>query len=308
MDLEHRPGSPEDRKRKVWDWLLRLAVAVLLGGPGSAAAAPGGFAGTAACADCHDQAGSMQESAHRALFSDSRLQTRHKGCEACHGPAADHVDEGGASGPPVNFKTGSADAINKACQSCHRQEELASFSTGGHGRDGKTSCVTCHSVHSAKEDRLLKQAQPDGCYRCHPGTRASMNMPSHHPIREGKMTCTGCHNPHGSASGARHMLARETTNETCLKCHSNLAGPWVFEHAPAAKDCLTCHRAHGSVNIQLLKMPEPALCVKCHNPEHSGFAARTNRTRSLQRQLAYQNCSACHPQIHGSDQDHGFTH
>lgn len=97
-------------------------------------------------------------------------------------------------------------------------------------------CLSCHSMHKARVKQLLVASDPAACYACHPGTRAQMNMPSHHPIREGKMQCSGCHNPHGSSSGNRAMLQRETVNETCLKCHSNLAGPWTFEHVPVAKD------------------------------------------------------------------------
>lgn len=276
--------------------------------PPAPAAGPAEYAGTDTCIDCHGTYDrKMIESPHRSLFAKGDDEVR--GCESCHGPSKAHAESDGEKPPFRNFRAKTRDemrAVNKACLECHREEKLQTFENKGHGRSGRTSCLSCHSMHTPKFNQLLVARDPAACYQCHPGMRAQMNMPSHHPIREGKMTCTGCHNPHGSPSGAKAMLDRETVNETCNKCHQNLAGPWAFEHPPVAKNCTICHRPHGSVNVQLLTQPEVSLCLKCHNPEHGGFAARRDRNRSLQRQLAYQSCYNCHSKIHGSDNDHGF--
>ncbi|MBI4862949.1 MAG: DmsE family decaheme c-type cytochrome [Candidatus Riflebacteria bacterium] len=265
-------------------------------------------AGADLCKACHAaQFKAMRESSHRVLFTKDSLDPEQKGCEACHRPSSAHAADPVKIRPQLAFKNNDRAQVNKACLACHRHETLSAFRSNGHGRGNRLDCTACHSVHKPGADRLLKEGEPTTCYRCHPGARAQMNMPSHHPVREGKMKCTGCHNPHGSPSGTRGMLARESVNETCLKCHENIAGPWTFEHAPVAKNCLSCHRPHGSVVNPLLTQQQVTLCVRCHNPNHAGFAARTDTPKSLQRMLAYQSCTHCHPRIHGSDQDHGFT-
>lgn len=297
--------------------LLGTAIACLvvaLATANTEAAAPASpapeYAGTDTCVDCHSKYDrKMIESPHRSLFGEGD-DAEVKGCESCHGPSKAHAESDGEKPPFRTFRAtdrAGQRAVNKACLECHREEKLATFESKGHGRNGRTSCLSCHSMHKPKFDQLLSARDPAACYQCHPGLRAQMNMPSHHPIREGKMTCSGCHNPHGSPSGSKAMMQRETVNETCLKCHTNLAGPWAFEHVPVAKDCMICHRPHGSVNVQLLTQPSPTICVKCHNPQHVGFQDRLTRNNSLARGLAYQNCYNCHSQIHGSDNDHGFA-
>ena len=34
------------------------------------------------------------------------------------------------------------------------------------------------------------------CYECHADVRGQFNLPSHHPVPEGRMTCIQCHPPH----------------------------------------------------------------------------------------------------------------
>src|SRR5215469_12898165 len=97
------------------------------------------------------------------------------------------------------------------------------------------------------------------CYSCHVNIRAQFDMPSHHRINEGFMTCTDCHNPHGAFASTvgmgqnRAMLVRaEDTEQPCFKCHIDKRGPFVFVHpSVAVEGCQMCHYPHGSMNARL---------------------------------------------------------
>lgn len=275
--------------------------------------ASGGFVGSGDCKECHGpQHAAVMDGPHRALFLTKKSRTPDRvGCEACHGPASAHVEgDQDKVYPPNTFKLMKPAAINAVCLSCHKTNEaLAEVRSGPHAGAG-LSCVSCHSAHGGIKSASLKKNQTDLCLSCHKAQRAQMNLPSHHPVREGKMSCNGCHNPHG---GSARLLKQETVNETCVQCHQQYAGPFTFEHAPVALDCLTCHRPHGSVQRILLNQQQPSLCFKCHRNPHVGFLrvgageglART--PRRLARGLEYQQCSYCHPKIHGSNEVPTFT-
>lgn len=142
-------------------------------------------------------------------------------------------------------------------------------------------------------------AEPYVCYNCHTKQKAQGNLPSHHPIKEGKMVCSDCHNPHGGPSG---MLKEESVNETCYKCHAEKAGPFAYDHPPVTEDCTICHKPHGSVNNNLLTQPGSILCLKCHPSPHSrGGSLNPATTTFATFADRYGNCISCHPQIHGSD-------
>ena len=66
-------------------------------------------------------------------------------------------------------------------------------------------------------------------------------------------------------------------SETCVKCHVEKRGPFVFEH-PAVKveGCVTCHNPHGSTNRMLLVRREGRqLCLQCHTGFHARRKFRT---------------------------------
>ncbi len=132
------------------------------------------------------------------------------------------------------------------------------------------------------------------CMTCHTDVAARMNMPSHHPVKEGGLSCVSCHDPH---SGKQTALAGK--NAHCAKCHQAVAGPKVFEHAPVAEDCTTCHNPHGSPNRRLLQLTQPMQCLQCHSVTANRHASGTGALRGAQ----LRNCTNCHSAIHGSHSD-----
>ena len=112
---------------------------------------------------------------------------------------------------------------------------------------------------------MLKSSEPQLCMTCHSETKSQFAKPFHHKVMEGTMKCSDCHNPHGGFESKQTKLS-VGLDAACIKCHSNKAGPFVFEHAPLKTEgCTACHTPHGSANPKLLKRAQVRqLCLECH--------------------------------------------
>jgi len=195
------------------------------------------------------------------------------------------------------------------------------------------TCTCCHKIHNNPGKQLLVEKEIDLCASCHTSQKAKMYYMSHHPLKEGKMTCDSCHEPHGTQNGADGMLkTEERLNDLCLKCHTRYQGPFVFEHAPVSESCLECHEPHGTVANNLLKQNEPFLCLQCHEGHFHANRTGTvssepiteyapgkpiNGTLDAYNDLEQHDiqgnsqhdwsrgmltkCTTCHQSIHGSD-------
>ncbi|MBI2266576.1 MAG: DmsE family decaheme c-type cytochrome [Armatimonadetes bacterium] len=241
------------------------------------------------------------------------VEAEEVGCDACHGPTAQHLQDPSKKEwqTPIKFASFSPSKKIGVCLKCHSDERRFSFRMFSHARNGM-ACTSCHSNLHGADPKGFKKRDPDLCYDCHREKRAQFRMPSRHPLEEGKMKCSSCHNMHG---GATQGLRGENERETCVKCHAEYGGPFAFEHSPVSEKCSICHKSHGSVNNNLLSMPMPMLCLRCHAPQHVGWVRRTtnafnaaNISERLTRGLAYQQCSHCHVKLHGSDQNRAGTY
>ena len=140
--------------------------------------------------------------------------------------------------------------------------------------------------------------QPEACYKCHPQIYGLSNLPSHHPIAEGKMVCSDCHDAHGQAESG---LREPTVNLVCYRCHAEKQGPFAYEHPPVTEDCGICHEPHGTVTNNLLRQPATFLCLRCHSGHRSDHRPLDDPANAVMRQALYTDCSQCHSQVHGSD-------
>jgi predicted CXXCH cytochrome family protein len=263
------------------------------------------------------------------------------GCETCHGPGKAHADaEQDAAGDPAKEKAGTKliFAFNgnpkqnsERCMTCHiSSQQQETFAHSQHAAAG-VSCNECHAAHLVKEVKgeskggpalaqaaffqvpqlpetvrwlhssLLKDAEPRLCFSCHGNVQAQFALPVHHRVPEGLMKCSDCHNPHGSNNRASLTASNW---ETCVKCHVEKRGPYVYEHAAVrVEGCVICHNPHGSTNRMLLVRREGRqLCLQCH----SGFHAQAATPHS---RLGFQTsgeCTRCHVSIHGSELDANF--
>jgi DmsE family decaheme c-type cytochrome len=266
----------------------------------AAAAVSGDFVGQDTCATCHDEvAKGFADNPH------TKMVQMHGGngvtCENCHGAGKAHVDGGGDVTKIFNPAKASAKEVNEKCQSCHTTTH-PNCANSPHAK-ANVSCISCHTVHKAKEDHLLKAAQPALCYQCHSDQKAQFNMPIHHKVNEGLVKCSDCHDVHGTF-GVNNLKSTEDSNAVCTKCHTDVRGPFTFEHAPVrAEGCTTCHTPHGSQNPRLLNMPSIAtLCNQCHSPLSAGGVHGLDAGSTT-----VTPCVTCHTFIHGSNASQAFV-
>ncbi|NJD55827.1 MAG: DmsE family decaheme c-type cytochrome [Nitrospirae bacterium] len=263
-----------------------------------------GYAGAEACKGCHEgYYDSYARSPHgkKAVSGSPAAQF---GCESCHGSGAEHVSKGGGKGVSIFGFGRKLDAKDKSakCLACHEdRQHLINWNLSRHKSNG-IGCTDCPSVH-AGTGRSLKAAQPDLCFDCHKDIRLQSNKQSHHPIREGKVTCTDCHDTHGTFNAK--MLRADTVNELCYTCHAEKRGPFRFEHPPVEANCLNCHAVHGSNHNSLLVRKPPQLCQSCHE---AAFHPSTPYTKAdgfggtePSNKLIGRACMNCHTNIHGSN-------
>jgi len=271
-----------------------------------APAASSGYVGIEACKTCHeDLYDSYEKSPHFKTTLDTRRGPSHQGCEGCHGPGAQHVDNPGDPTKIFSFKTASAKVVNDRCMSCHESgKEQMNFSRSVHSHNN-VSCLDCHSSHHAKEaEFLLVKAQPELCYTCHLQQKPQFAMPFHHRVNEGLVSCSDCHNPHGTVSD-KQLRTSAAQDAVCFKCHTEKRGPFVFEHETVKiEGCQSCHTPHGSPNPHMLKVSNVnLLCLSCHT---TSFANAPGAPSFHNQAAQYQACTLCHSQIHGSNFDKDF--
>jgi len=304
-------------------WMLAFAVPALAvepAGPPKPAntAASLGYSdhGADTCLMCHGSDAQLMtifRTAHarpgdpHGPFGQGGLQ-----CEACHGPGGAHVKAFGAQPAGiVVFGRGSPTPVakqNAMCLTCHQSSVAHAWASSAHAANG-VSCADCHQVHSASDPVRSQVTQAAVCAKCHQAIAADFIQPFHHPVPEGTMDCASCHDPHGSVAPA--MLVKSTVSETCTSCHSELRGPFLWEHQPVTDDCDNCHTPHGSVQQALLKERPPMLCQQCHDA--AGHPAVPYGPQGLPGMpdgmpnpyLLVGGCVNCHSQVHGSNSPSG---
>jgi len=263
---------------------------------------------------------------HEDVKGHEQIASYHQDCEACHGGGSVHADS--QAKKDIRFPA-TADCL--ACHAAGRDTHLE-WGTGEHSRAGLL-CTDCHALHETTRHHLRTAPDtalaPRGglrtigessrlCVTCHEDVAARLTFPSHHPVREGMLSCTSCHDPHED-----QRVRPGGANQLCASCHQDHIGPWVFEHLPAAENCTTCHDPHGAPAPKLLATPQPVICLTCHsiadlwhhNTAGTGIRGNTGAKEnfpptgsgqavgSLEARTFLRNCTNCHGAIHGSYSD-----
>ena len=268
--------------------------------------------GSQGCLDCHDEQSdspvlSIYHTPH-GIAADKRTPAGGSGCESCHGPSAAHAKKPKKAPPAISFGPDHPSDPEKrasSCVACHQDNTLSHWDSSTHEQE-ELACDDCHQSHLKQDTILDKKQQADLCFDCHKTEQAKIDLPSRHPIKEGKTTCSDCHNPHGSSTTSD--LLEPTVSEACLSCHNEKRGPFLFEHAPVTETCIECHEPHGSAHPALLVSRPPFLCQQCHmsafHPSQlndgGGLSVATPNSNLLGK-----SCLNCHSSIHGSNHPSG---
>ncbi len=227
-------------------------------------------------------------------------------CEACHGPVGEHGQQTLAAGdvrePMIAFRPGGVDpaVTNTLCLACHDDGQRMNWHVSAH-ESADVSCAGCHAIHQ-REDPAIGQSN-EQCATCHLRQASASLMRSAHPLRHGQMQCIDCHDPHGEGPDFVGV------NDTCVGCHAEKRGPFLFEHAPVVDDCTTCHEPHGSNQPAMLVRRPPQLCQSCHSAAgHRNFAQTPDGLpgNSPSHFLLARGCTNCHSAVHGSNQPDGM--
>jgi DmsE family decaheme c-type cytochrome len=205
------------------------------------------YVGSDTCKTCHEDIyKNFETTPHWKTTLGKRKGPEWEGCEACHGPGAEHVAGGGDKSKIFTFQNVAPKQITSRCLRCHQYgEEHANFERSQHNVNDVT-CIACHSPHHAKEKQfLLAEKQPNLCFGCHTEIKPEFNKPFRHRVEQGLIQCTDCHNQHGGFL-TRQLRSTAAQDQVCFKCHTDKAGPFVFEHRPVKTEgCVACHTRMG---------------------------------------------------------------
>lgn len=172
------------------------------------------FAGSEACAACHEEVTRDFGTADHAKLMAKGENAVDMGCESCHGPGSKHVDSGGGSGTIHNPGKSA-----ETCFQCHLDKRSEFSLPYSHPvLSGKMTCGNCHDPHKGRATKgggTQLAGKNHACAECHL-TQTTAFVFSHGAVRQG---CSTCHNPHGSVNAK--MLIERNSN-LCLKCHYNI--------------------------------------------------------------------------------------
>jgi DmsE family decaheme c-type cytochrome len=271
--------------------------------------------GTFACEDCHNvEPDFYRDSPHKLAFFRDGINA---GCESCHGAGSVHSEyfyenDDYEDDPHDLVSSDDLRALNESersslCQQCH-QADFPLWPTTDHAR-ADVGCWSCHpaDLHAPQPGAVElspvvgAQSDNDFCLQCHEAVGPEFALQFHHRVPEGQMKCADCHSIHGEAK-TNSIVQGESA--ACLSCHTEIQGPFVYEHVGMEEGCSSCHEPHGSVNNKLLTTNDNSLCLQCHYQEVASQFGREPHGGFLRGGAL---CYDCHTQIHGSNTDRNFN-
>jgi DnaJ-class molecular chaperone len=184
------------------------------------------YAGSAVCADCHEEKYRLKETGYHKNLS----------CETCHGPTNEHANDPGEAIPFVISE-------REHCAHCHeynasRPKGFPQINPVAH--NPMEPCMNCHNPHDPKPLET-----PHECKACHANIARTKAVSPHVLI-----SCTTCHEAPEQHKITPRMIRPTIPNkrEFCGQCHSKTS------------------TEKGTPKIDILTHGEKYLCWQCHYP------------------------------------------
>jgi hypothetical protein len=216
------------------------------------------------------------------------------GCEACHGPGSEHVDDGGVSIFPI------IDRSNEGCGHCHIRAESVAM---GSFTNKQFNFPIGYVLGQPNTLQFIPESLgiagsffPNGTANRHREQYLDMNYPGRTPTKHHQqgVTCTSCHNPH-TAGTLNTYPNGFPTNTFGIKAYDNVnnttsyvawasgGGLWhPTTHAPISKQalCKSCHTTVSDNHVHqfsAVAAAVPVTCTDCHMPDVINIDAATLR-------------------------------
>ena len=230
------------------------------------------------CILCHATAGQPRQDAKTAVI-DSRAAELGIACEACHGPADEHVRAN--AGPkrryqlhyssksdPTVFNPARADHVksSETCGQCHAirtkarhaewQQDGFPYRPGG----DIESCAPLNFYDAASLNEPLGDARrriSEGSYWSDGMVRVSgrefNGMAGSACYKKGELSCLSCHSMHQYLSNDDQLARGRDGNQACTQCHSAI-GTRLEAHTHHRADssgslCFNCHMPHTTYGL-----------------------------------------------------------
>lgn len=184
------------------------------------------------------------------------------------------------------------------CSACHAKDADPAAATTAEelrfaddSNPAKTTARLMYTMTDLINSKFIANIDNSGmpvtCGSCHQGK--SSPAPFVPPVQDGLQQLRLPLNP------------ADYQNKPCTACHTHVAGPFAYKHAPMqAEGCTACHAGHGSPNPHLLlKASVDTVCQQCHIPRPDPASGAHMLTGP--NQAAAKPCTACHTDVHGSN-------
>ncbi|MEK7380703.1 MAG: cytochrome c3 family protein [Gemmatimonadota bacterium] len=199
---------------------------------------------------------------------------------------------------------GRKDAMDAACQDCHREIGwLKTERRGLHAREAGVRCSSCHPDHAGTDFRLVAWTADSITRFDH--RRAGYLLDGAH--REVK--CEGCHRQSNRVGPAARMAPAGTEpiwwtglETSCASCHEDVHQGGV-EGA-----CVDCHTTgawapaprfdHTRTDYPLTGRHQKVACRQCHAVSADQVAAARGDLNPVFARLQFAECSGCHRDSH----------
>jgi Flp pilus assembly protein TadD len=240
-----------------------------------------------ACIDCHSSEGRRNYDPETNTYASTFDPAIN--CEACHGPAGDHVRRwrdlkpGGSTrdgAELVAFKRLSTEESIYVCATCHASkrimwdgynlgENLFDFyvpevwNSGEYFVDGRSSNLNYRFVEYMQSTCFRQSSEKMTCNRCH--SAHDLDSARETTVVEANDLCTSCHVSHKTRLAAHTHHLPESAGSRCVECHMPTMDLGM-------RMTVRDHTIGSPLPELTAKYGVPNACANCHVTQEAGWA------------------------------------